>query len=148
MRIPAVSATASARGVRSECRHRGWAMRARVDRRAGGLGAGRIDRGAAASLVAACSALIVALPAGSGEFGLVVPAITASALATVLALVLGSRAKARIERSRGFLRGRALATAGIVLGWIEVAAWILFPLIAGLVVWWSTRNCPPHSLCL
>jgi hypothetical protein len=117
-----------------------------VDRRAGGLGAGRIDRGAAASLVAACSALIVALPAGS--FGLVVPAITASALATVLALVLGSRAKARIERSRGFLRGRALATAGIVLGWIEVAAWILSPLIAGLIVWWSTRNCPPQSLCL
>ena len=96
--------------------HRGWAMGARVVRRAGGLGAGRIDRGAAASLVAACSALIVALPAGTGEFGLVVPAITASALATVLALVLGSRAKARIERSRGFLRGRALATAGIVLG--------------------------------
>jgi hypothetical protein len=117
-----------------------------VDRREGGLGAGRIDRGAAASLVAACSALIVALPAGSGEFGLVVPAITASALATVLALVLGSRARARIARSRGFLRGRALATAGIVLGWIEVAAWILSPFMAGLVVWWSTRNCP--SPCL
>ena len=117
-----------------------------MDRRAGRLGAGRIDRGAAASLVAACSALIVALPAGSGKFGLVVPAITASALATILALVLGSRAKARIERSRGFYRGRALATAGIVLGWIEVAAWILSPFIAGLVVWWSTRNCP--SPCL
>ena len=119
-----------------------------MDRSEGGLGAGRIDRGAAASLVAACSALIVALPAGSGKFGLVVPAITASALATILALVLGSRAKARIERSRGFLRGRALATAGIVLGWIEVAAWILSPLIAGLVVWLSTRNCSPQSLCL
>jgi hypothetical protein len=78
--------------------------------------------------------LRVALSDGSGEFGLVVPAITASALATVLALVLGSRAKARIERSRGFLRGRALATAAIVLGWIEVAAWILSPFIAGLVV--------------
>ena len=117
-----------------------------MDRSEGGLGAGRIDRGAAASLVAACSALIVALPAGSGEFGLLVPAITASALATVLALVLGFRAKARIERSQGFLRGRVLATAGIVLGWIEVAAWILSPFIAGLVVWWSTRNCP--SPCL
>lgn len=123
-------------------------MGARVNRREGELGAGRIDRGAAASFVAACSALIVALPAGSGEFGLVVPAITASALATVLALLWGSRAKARIERSRGFLRGRALATAGIVLGWIEVAAWILFPFIAGLIVWWSTRNCPPQSVCL
>jgi len=117
-----------------------------VDRRAGGLGAGKIDRGAAASLVAACSALIVALPAGSGEFGLVVSAIPASAVATVLALVLGSRAKERIARSRGFLRGRALATAGIVLGLIEVAAWILSPFIAGLFVWWSTRNCP--SPCL
>jgi len=145
MRIRSVSATASARGVRSGCRHRGWAA-SKSGPKGGGLGAGRIDRGAAASLVAACCALIPALPAGSDEFGLVVPAITASALATVLALVLGSRAKARIERSRGFLRGRALATAGIVLGWIEVAAWILSPFIAGLVVWWSTRNCP--SPCL
>ena len=116
-----------------------------MDRREGGLGAGRIDRGAAASLVVACSALVVAIPVGSGEIGLVVP-ITASALATVLALVLGSRAKARIERSRGFLRGRALATAGIVLGCIEIAAWIMSPFIVGLFVWWSTRNFP--SPCL
>ena len=77
---------------------------------------------------------------------MVVPAITISAVAAVLALVLGSRAKERIERYRGFLRGHALATAGNVMGWIELFAWILSPFIAGLVVWWSTRNCP--SPCL
>ena len=117
-----------------------------VDHKGQGLRTGRIDHGAAASLVAACTAMIVALPAASGEFSLVVPAVSASALATVLALALGYTAKARIERSRGFLRGHVLAIAGIVLGWIEVAAWILLPFLATLVMSWATRNCP--SPCL
>lgn len=92
--------------------------------------------------MAACTALIVALPAASGEFSLVVPAVSASALATALALILGYVAKARIERSRGFLRGRVLAIVGIVLGWIEVAAWILLPFLVVLMMSWATRNCP------
>jgi hypothetical protein len=126
--------------------YRGDREPARRRREGGGRGAGTIDRGAATSLVAACTALIVVLPAASGEFKLVMPAVTASVFATILALVLGYKAKARIERSRGFLRGRVSAIVGIVLGWIEIVAWILSPFLAGLVVWWSTRNCP--SPCL
>jgi hypothetical protein len=117
-----------------------------VEHEAQGLRIGRIDRGAAASLVGACTALIVALPAASAEFSLVVPSVSASVLATVLALALGYTAKTRVERSGGFLRGHVLAIVGIVLGWIEVAAWILLPVWVALWMAWATRNCP--SPCL
>jgi hypothetical protein len=50
---------------------------------------------------------------------------------SVFALVLGYQARAEIDRAGGRLAGRGQATAGIVLGWIGVA---IFVLILGLVI--------------
>jgi hypothetical protein len=47
----------------------------------------------------------------------------------ILALVFGYTAKDRIGRSGGTLRGRGLAIAGIVLGWIVVGAFALVVIV-------------------
>ena len=49
---------------------------------------------------------------------LVLGLVWLAGLASVPALVLGYRAKRAIARSGGTQRGRGMATAGIVLGWI------------------------------
>ncbi len=47
---------------------------------------------------------------------------------SILALAFGYVAKSQIDRSGGAQSGRGLAIAGIVLGWVGVAAFILFML--------------------
>ena len=47
-------------------------------------------------------------------------------IGSVLALVLGYRARDQIDHSGGDLEGRGMATAGIVLGWIGIPLAILF----------------------
>jgi uncharacterized membrane protein len=48
------------------------------------------------------------------------------AILAVLALVFGYLARGRIRRSGGKLHGSGMATAGIVLGWIETAILVLY----------------------
>ena len=50
---------------------------------------------------------------------------------SVFAIVLGYQARAEIDRTGGRIAGRGQATAGIVLGWIGVAIFVLF---LGLIV--------------
>jgi len=47
-------------------------------------------------------------------------------IGSILALVFGYMAKARIDRSNGLETGRGMAIAGLVLGWIGVGFLILF----------------------
>jgi hypothetical protein len=53
-------------------------------------------------------------------------------IGSILALVLGYLAKHEIDREHGRLGGRGMATAGIVLGWVEIG--ILVPVIIALVL--------------
>jgi hypothetical protein len=54
---------------------------------------------------------------------------------SVLALVLGYQARAEIDRAGGAATGRGQATAGIVLGWVGVAIFVLMiALVVGLAV--------------
>jgi hypothetical protein len=46
-------------------------------------------------------------------------------IGSVLAVILGYQAQREIDRSEGTQTGRGLATAGIVIGWISLAAWVL-----------------------
>lgn len=55
---------------------------------------------------------------------------------SILALVFGYIAKSQIDRSGGRQTGRGLAVAGIVLGWVGVAA--LIGMIALMVAGFST----------
>jgi hypothetical protein len=54
-------------------------------------------------------------------------------IGSILALVLGYVARNEIDRERGRLGGRGMATAGIVLGWVEIG--ILVPVIVALVIY-------------
>ena len=47
----------------------------------------------------------------------------------ILALIFGYMAKGQIDRSGGMQTGRGLAIAGIVLGWIGIAALIIFIIV-------------------
>jgi uncharacterized membrane protein len=57
---------------------------------------------------------------------------------SVLALVLGYRAKASIDRSEGAETGRGLAIAGIVLGWVQLA--LIMTLLAAALITASARS--------
>jgi hypothetical protein len=60
-----------------------------------------------------------------GICGLVVCPIICS----VLALIFGYQARSRIDASGGQIGGRGIAIAGIVLGWIGIAIWVLLILL-------------------
>ena len=47
-------------------------------------------------------------------------------IGSILALIFGYTAKGQIDRSEGAERGRGMAIAGIVLGWIGIAGAVLF----------------------
>jgi hypothetical protein len=56
-------------------------------------------------------------------------------IASIIAVVLGRRARAEIDGDPAALEGRNLATAGIVLGWVGIAVFglgALFGLLVGL----------------
>ena len=46
-------------------------------------------------------------------------------IGSILALVFGYIAKSQIDNSRGAQSGRGMAIAGIVLGWVGIAAIVL-----------------------
>jgi ABC-type phosphate transport system permease subunit len=57
-------------------------------------------------------------------------------IGSILALVFGYIAKNQIDRERGRLTGRGMATAGIVLGWLEIGALVL-GVVVGVVVYFQ-----------
>jgi hypothetical protein len=52
----------------------------------------------------------------------------------VLAVILGSSAKRQIRASRGAQGGDGLATAAVVIGWIDIAFGVLILLIVALLI--------------
>ena len=54
-------------------------------------------------------------------------------LAGIPAIILGRQAQREIDASNGWLTGRGMATAGVVMGWIEVGLAILAIVIVVLV---------------
>lgn len=55
-------------------------------------------------------------------------------LGTLVAIVTGHMARAEIRRAGGILEGDGLAVAGLVLGWLAVALWVLGLLFVFLVL--------------
>jgi hypothetical protein len=51
-------------------------------------------------------------------------------IGSILGVALGYQAQREIDGSAGTQTGRGLATAGIILGWIGLAAWGLVLLVA------------------
>ena len=54
-------------------------------------------------------------------------------IAGIPAIIVGKQAQREIDASNGWLTGRGMATAGIVMGWIEVALGILAVVVVVLV---------------
>ena len=52
----------------------------------------------------------------------------------ILAVIFGNLALGRIARSQGAEKGRGMAIAGIVLGWVSIAT------LAGLAIAWFSYN--------
>ena len=52
----------------------------------------------------------------------------------ILAVIFGNVALGRIARSEGLEKGRGMAIAGIVLGWVSIAV------LAGLAITWFAYN--------
>lgn len=52
-------------------------------------------------------------------------------IGSALALVFGYIAKSQIDHSHGRMSGRGLAIAGIVLGWVGAATFILMMIVLG-----------------
>ena len=59
--------------------------------------------------------------------------ISCGPLAAIPAIVIGRSAQREIDASGGMLTGRSSATAGIVLGWIEVALMVLAAVAVALL---------------
>ena len=73
-------------------------------------------------------------PSSSGYAvaSLVLGILTLYGVGSILALVFGYRARKDIDASSGSLKGRGMATAGIVLGWIGLS--LMFVVIAMLTM--------------
>lgn len=84
------------------------------------VGHGRTDRLVIASFAAALSPL-----AWSFVYFLPPVAIAVAVFGPFLALIVGYQARRRIKLSQGGLRGRALLRAALILGWIEIALYVL-----------------------
>jgi uncharacterized membrane protein len=84
------------------------------------VGDGRTDRLAIVSFAATLSPL-----AWSFVYFLPPVAIAVAVFGPVLALILGYQARRRIKLSQGLLRNRALLRAALILGWIEIALYVL-----------------------
>jgi len=59
-------------------------------------------------------------------------------IGSILALVFGYVAKNQIDREPGKLTGRGMATAGIVLGWVEIGVLVVVSVV-GVVVYLQQR---------
>src|SRR5205814_1894832 len=90
----------------------------------------RFSRLAIGSILSAVSPVILGLLAAAAQS---VPAVgpvfsrlmVFAVIAPVMAIVLGVVARAEIRSSEGMLRGRGLATTGIVLGALTIVAGVL-----------------------
>ena len=65
-------------------------------------------------------------------------------LGSVVAIITGHMARSEIRRSNGQLGGDGMAIAGLVLGWISAALWIvgiviIFTVLGGLA-WFAKMN--------
>lgn len=84
----------------------------------------RIDSFATASLAAGLSTLV------SWLFVFLVPGVSIlAALGPILAVIFGYQARKRIKLSSHRVRGRALARAGLALGFAELGVYLLFFLL-------------------
>ena len=63
----------------------------------------------------------------------IVGIVACGLFAGIPAIILGKQAQREIDASNGWLTGRGMATAGIVMGWIEVGIAILAVLIVIVV---------------
>jgi hypothetical protein len=84
-----------------------------------------------------------ALPAPSTASGMAIASLVMGLLwvywiGSILALVFGYVAKSQIDRERGNLTGRGMATAGIVLGWVEIGLLVVL-LFAGSLFYLSSH---------
>lgn len=65
-------------------------------------------------------------------------------IGTLVAIITGHMARAEIRRSNGQLDGDGLAIAGLVLGWIAAALWVvglvIFFTVLGGIAWFATMN--------
>jgi len=95
--------------------------------------------GAAVVLGGAAGASPVwAPPASSRVSGMAIASLVMGLLwvywiGSILALVFGYVAKNQIDRERGKLTGRGMATAGIVLGWIWMGVLVVVIVVAVVV---------------
>ena len=65
-------------------------------------------------------------------------------IGTLVAIITGHMARSEIRRSNGQLGGDGMAIAGLVLGWISAALWIvgiviIFTVLGGLA-WFAMMN--------
>ncbi len=65
-------------------------------------------------------------------------------IGTLVAIITGHMARAGIRRSNGQLDGDGLAVAGLVLGWVSAALWvvaivIIFTILGGLA-WFAKMD--------
>ncbi len=65
-------------------------------------------------------------------------------IGTLVAIITGHMARSEIRRSNGQLGGDGMAIAGLVLGWISAALWIvgiviIFTVLGGLA-WFAKMN--------
>jgi Flp pilus assembly pilin Flp len=63
----------------------------------------------------------------------IVGVVACGFIAGIPAIILGKQARREIDASNGWLTGRGMATAGIVMGWIEVGLAILAAVVVVLV---------------
>jgi Domain of unknown function (DUF4190)/Protein of unknown function (DUF2510) len=66
-------------------------------------------------------------------------------IGSVLALVFGYMAKRQIKDSQGREGGDGMATAGIVLGWLGVAALVVVIALAIIVAATGSNDCQPSA---
>lgn len=90
-----------------------------------------------ASLVAG-SAHVVNLPGQPATSGMAIASLVMGLLwvywiGSILALVFGYVARNQIGREPERLTGRGMATAGIVLGWVEIG--FLFVIVLVVLIW-------------
>ena len=63
----------------------------------------------------------------------IVGVVACGFIAGIPAIIVGRQAQREIDASNGWLTGRGMATAGIVLGWIEVGLAILATVVVVVV---------------
>jgi hypothetical protein len=65
-------------------------------------------------------------------------------IGTLVAIVTGHMARSEIRRSNGQLDGDGMAIAGLVLGWVSAALWVvgivvIFTVLGG-IAWFARMN--------